>query len=86
MGNLLYFYGDECDVCEKIKPLLNKLEKELKVKIQKFEVWHNDANARKFREYDQGRCGGLPFLINTKTNEIVCGYKDYEGLKEWASA
>lgn len=84
MSNLIEFYGDECSHCITMKPIVEKLEKELNIEIEKIEVWHNEANSKKLEELDKGRCGGVPFFINTKTDEVICGAADYERLKNWA--
>lgn len=81
---LLEFYGDTCPHCVAMKPLIAQLEGELKVKVQAFEVWNNEENAKKMDEYDQGFCGGVPFFINTDTKAKLCGSTDYESLKAWA--
>lgn len=82
---LLEFYGEECPHCIKVKPLVEKLEQETGVKIEKYEVWHNEENVKKAREYDKGLCGGVPFFFNTETNDFICGEADYERLKAWAA-
>lgn len=81
---LLEFYGTECPHCIKMKPLVEQLERETGIKVEAFEVWHNEANAKKMDEYDTGLCGGVPFFYNTDTKQFVCGSIDYEKLKEWA--
>ena len=83
---LLEFYGDTCPHCLAMKPLLRKLEKELKVKFTSYEVWHNPKNVQKFEACDKdGECGGVPFYYNTKTKKSVCGEVSYAELKKWAS-
>lgn len=81
---LLEFYGTECPHCNRMHPLVEQLEKELGVKVEKYEVWHNEENAHKMRDYDRGFCGGVPFFYNTSTGEYICGEAPYETLKEWA--
>lgn len=83
--NLLEFYGTECEHCHAMDPLVEKLEKDLGVKIKKVEVWHNEQNAKTMEKYDDGKCGGVPFFFNTKTEKWICGETSYEKLKEWAS-
>lgn len=82
---LLEFYGKECPHCVRMMPLVEQLEKELSVKVEKFEVWHNEENANKMMEYDEGFCGGVPFFFNTDSKEWICGGTDYDKLKAWAS-
>jgi len=81
---LLEFYGTECSHCRNMHPLVARLQKELKVKVQKFEVWHNDKNAALMESIEKGRCGGVPFFYNSKTHDMICGEVDYESLKKWA--
>lgn len=83
---LLFFYGQECSHCHAMFPLVEKLEQETGVKIEKYETWHNEENARQLDEYDQGLCGGVPFFFNTETKDFLCGETSYEKLKEWAKA
>jgi len=81
---LIEFYGEECVHCEKMKPLVENLEKEAQIKIEKYETWHNEDNSRKMEEYDKEYCGGVPFFINTETGNHICGEASYEDLKRWA--
>ena len=85
MSNLLEFYGRECPHCLKIKPLLERLEKETGVKVESYEVWYNEENSAKMQGYDRGFCGGVPFLYNTETDEWLCGEASYEEIKKWAN-
>ncbi len=67
-----------------MEPLVEQLEKELNVKVQYLETWHDEENAKLLEQYDQGRCGGVPFFYNTKSSKFICGNCDYETLKAWA--
>ena len=82
--NLLEFYGTECVHCNEMKPLVQRLEQELGKELTTLEVWHNQANLQKFQQADQGKCGGVPFFLNTKTGKFICGSTSYENLKKWA--
>ena len=82
--SLVEFYGAECKHCNEMEPLIKKLETELKMKVNKIEVWHNDNNARMMQEYDKGYCGGVPFFFNEKTGKWICGAVSYAELKKWA--
>ncbi len=86
MNKLLYFYGEECEHCHAMKPLIEKLEKENKFTLEKYEVWHNEENAKKMEGLDKNYCGGVPFFYNTKSNEWICGEASYEKLKTWAES
>ena len=83
-GDLIQFYGRECIHCREMEPLIERLEREEGIKIEKLEVWHNSDNLRIMREFDKGYCGGVPFFYNKKTGKWICGSTSYEKLKEWA--
>lgn len=81
---LLEFYGDACPHCIAMKPLVAQLEAELGVKVEQYEVWNSEENAKKMDALDQGFCGGVPFFMNTESKKKICGSTDYESLKAWA--
>ena len=83
---LLFFYGKECPHCHEMIPLLDRLEKEAGVSVERYETWHNKEHYERLSKYDTGTCGGVPFMINTETQESICGSTDYEHLKSWALA
>ena len=85
MGDLLFFTGRECVHCKTMKPLVERLEKEERVKLEEIEVWHNEQNAKMMQQYDKGYCGGVPFFFNKKTGKWICGATSYENLKKWAT-
>lgn len=84
MNHLIMFYGTECSHCHQMTPLVDKLEAETGLKVERLETWHNAANASLQDTYDQNHCGGVPFFINTKTKEWICGSTDYDELSRWA--
>ncbi|MBI4127675.1 MAG: hypothetical protein HY459_01250 [Parcubacteria group bacterium] len=84
MSHLLEFYGTECPHCQRMHVLVERLEKEEGLTVDRHEVWHNEDNARKMTEYDRGFCGGVPFFYNTKTEQWICGEVQYADFKLWA--
>lgn len=81
---LLEFYGETCPHCIAMKPHVEKMEKELGVEVEKYEVWNNEENAEKMKEYDTGLCGGVPFFYNTDSKQFICGSIGYDKLVAWA--
>jgi hypothetical protein len=69
-----------------MEPIVERVERELGVRFERYEVWHDERNAQLFEEYDQGRCGGVPFYVNTATGEWICGETDEETFKAFAAA
>jgi hypothetical protein len=85
MSHLLEFYGEECPHCVRMHELVEKLDKEEGLKMDRFEVWNNKENEKKLLELDcNNECGGVPFFYNTKTNKFICGETDYETFAKWA--
>ncbi len=85
MKDLLFFYGDECDFCIEVMNHVDRLIDE-GFDIKKMEVWNNKENDKIMEELDRGDdcCGGVPFFINKKTKETICGEASYKQIKEWA--
>ena len=85
MGDLLVFYGTECVHCHQMFPLIDKLEEEEGLKIEKLEIWHDSKN-RAIYDKSNGiiKCTGVPFFYNKKSKKGLCGSTSYENLKKWA--
>lgn len=85
------FHGRECPHCKKMQPLVDRLEKETGITIDRREVWHDEKNAdlmRTKRDIISAKCGGqlrVPTFLNSETDDVMCGEFEYEKLKEWAS-
>ncbi len=85
MSDLLMFYGTECIHCHEMNPLVEKLEKELKVKVEKFEIWHNSKNKKLYDTCNtEIHCTGVPYFFDKKSKQGICGAVDYPILKKWA--
>ncbi len=82
---LVEYFGDTCPHCIAIKPLVQEVEKELGVTVEKLEVWNDEENLKKLEAADGGRCGGVPFFHNTETNDFICGSANKERLMAWAT-
>ena len=85
MADLIMYYGEECTHCHAMDPLIEKLEKEKKVKVKRVETWHNAKNKEQFMKDNNGQCPGVPFFINKKNGKTICGEASYEEVVDWAS-
>lgn len=88
LTTFIEFYGAECPHCQKMVPIVEKVEKESGVIFQKLEVWHNDTNRETMLYYAKDierDCGflGVPTFFSTKTNRSVCGEMTVEKLKRF---
>ncbi|QLH74053.1 MAG: thioredoxin family protein [Methanomassiliicoccales archaeon] len=89
---LIWFWGRECPHCKQIRPTVEQLEKELNIKLEHLEVWHNQENQRLMQEYGDvisEACGGelgVPAFYNERKGKALCGYRiSLDKMKEWAS-
>jgi thiol-disulfide isomerase/thioredoxin len=80
---LYFFYGQECPHCHEVMPYVDALIEE-GVKIEKLETWHNEENAKLADEKDGGKCGGVPFFLNEKSGELICGSTSEKNIRRWA--
>ena len=83
-SDLVEYYGTECHFCIQMAPDIARLEKELGIKIEKKECWHNAKNQMEFMKEAAGKCGGVPFFLNRKSGKFICGAGSYDKLKAWA--
>jgi thiol-disulfide isomerase/thioredoxin len=90
MANLIMFHGQECPHCQRMMPLVEKLEQETGIRFDKREIWHDETNAdlmRSYRSIITPKCGGqlkVPTFLAPDANDAVCGEMPYETLKGWA--
>lgn len=90
MREIIFFHGQDCPHCARMRPVVDKLEKELKIKIKRLEVWYNEKNADIMRKYskiiaeasDDGTLG-VPAFVDVKNNECLIGEQDEKDLKKW---
>jgi thiol-disulfide isomerase/thioredoxin len=90
MAEILMFHGRECPHCRVMMPLVDRLEAETGLTVEKLEIWHNEKNAdlmRSHRDVLVPKCGGqlrTPTFFKPKANDVLCGEVTYEALKDWA--
>ncbi|MDY6788485.1 MAG: hypothetical protein SVV03_00835 [Candidatus Nanohaloarchaea archaeon] len=80
---LYFFYGKECPHCQSMEPLVENLEDE-GFEVEWLETWHDEENAEKKEELDDGKCGGVPFFYNTESDQWICGETSFMELEKWA--
>ena len=79
---LLMFYEEECDPCVVMETLVQKIEKELGVNIDRLEVWGNQENKHLLEKY--AGVSIVPFFYNESTGVRISGETDFGTLKKWA--
>ena len=76
------FYEEKCEPCVAMEPLVDKLESELDLKVDRLEVWNNPDNKQLLDKY--AGVSMVPFFYNEATGAKINGESDYEALKLWA--
>ena len=83
-NRLLMFSSKNCEGCEAMNPLVEKLEQEQWLKIERLEVWYNNDNQKLLSKY--AGFAATPFFYNEETEKKISGECDYESLKNWAKS
>ena len=76
------FYEEKCEPCISMEPLINKLESEFELKVNRLDILDNSENKRLLDKH-----AGLtmvPFFYNEATGAKISGEADYESLKKWS--
>lgn len=83
--SLLYFYGDGCEHCEKVKPVLASLkERYPELQVEAREIWYNQTNQQRFVEVSRQyglKNAGIPLIVIGGTvlagdKTIITGLED----------
>lgn len=65
--SLLFFYGDGCEHCEKVKPVIASLkEKYPELQVESLEIWYNQTNQQRFVEVSRQyglKNAGVPLVV-----------------------
>lgn len=80
---LYMFHGAGCEHCENMHPKVEKLKDE-GYDITVLEVWHDEDNEQKMKEFDDVGCGGVPFFYDTENDDYICGEVGMDTLRHWA--
>jgi thiol-disulfide isomerase/thioredoxin len=87
LDHIIEFYGETCPHCVALRPIVEGIEKDREVEIQKLEVWDNAENKKLMMQYEDiigEACGGfaaVPALVNTKTKQALCGAHDAKEIE-----
>lgn len=89
-AQLIFFWGNGCPHCEKVKEFIKEKNLESKVKILSKEVYYDQTNqkqlvetVKKCPEIDTSQGIGVPLAFDTQNNK--CLYGD-SAIIEWLSS
>lgn len=80
---LIEFHSDNCDHCEQMEPVLQRLERDLNTKVRRINIFRRREFYGLLEVMGHDECGGLPFYYNRRTGQAVCGATSYANLKRW---
>lgn len=87
--HIILFYGATCPYCHDIEPVLDRLENEKAVVIERLEVWNNPENQKRMDALTplyEKECGGnmiVPSVYDPATGRLICNPGSYEKLTQW---
>ena len=87
-GDFVEFYGEGCQHCTRMIPVVEMVENETGVIFQKIEIWNNESNKETFLMHADAierDCGmlGVPAFYAAKTDRAICGEISAEKLKQF---
>ena len=82
---LVEFHSDNCDHCEQMEPVLQRLEEDLQTKIRRINIDRRREFYSLMEAMGHDECGGLPFYYNRRTAQAICGATSYANLKRWGT-
>lgn len=82
---LLEFHTDNCDQCEQMEPVLQRLEDDLGTKIRRINVLRRREFLGLLECVGHDEFGGFPFYFNRRTAQAVGGATSYYNLKKWGT-
>ena len=80
---LYYFYGSGCPNCERVKTIIERLTKNRKIVVKKYEVWYNKKNRSLLLRMAKDRnlnVKGVPAVIIE--NDLYVGVKEISGIQD----
>jgi len=83
--HVLMFRGRNDPFCNYMDPICEELEKELKCKIFRIDVWKSAQSMELLQQFDalgKDKCGGVPYFFNKKTKYHICGATTKANLKK----
>jgi len=83
-STLYYFYSIGCAFCNKIEPIVDKLNSN-GYNIIKLDTSEKDNYLFKQEVLQKFKLQcGTPFLVDSETGNAVCGWRNEETIKKWA--
>ncbi|ELR24227.1 uncharacterized protein ACA1_272280 [Acanthamoeba castellanii str. Neff] len=82
--DLMFYFSETCPFTQRVLPEVECLQQAMPEgrSLQRLEIRSDKTNYGRYQEAAQGKCRGVPFFINSKTGNFVCGAAPCATLKE----
>jgi thiol-disulfide isomerase/thioredoxin len=78
---LVEFHHDDCDHCQQMEPVLQRLEEDLDTKIRRINIFRRKEFQALLQSVGHDECNSFPFYYNRRTGQAVCGATSYMNLR-----
>lgn len=82
---MLEFVTEGSDHCTQMEPVVQRLEKDLRIKVRKINISKRQDFVKLYDCVGGNECGTVPFFYNRRTAQAVCGPTPYQNLKKLAT-
>lgn len=82
---VLEFISDGSDYCIQMEPVVQRLEKDLGIKVRKINISKRQDFVKLYDCVGGNECGTVPFFYNRRTAQAICGPTPYQNLKKLAT-
>lgn len=79
---LIAYSSDNCDNCEQMEPVVQRLEDDLNTKVRRINISRRKEFIAALEVIGFDECGTLPFYYNRRTGQAICGATTYLNLKK----
>jgi len=82
---LIEFVSDNCDLCDQMRPVIERLEEDLGTKVRRINIQRRSEFIGLLEAigFDEG--GNFPFYFNRRTGQAICGATTYMNLRRWGT-
>lgn len=82
---LIEFVSDNCDMCDQMRPVVERLEDDLGTKVRRINIQRRNEFIALLETigFDEG--GNFPFYYNRRSGQAICGATTYMNLRRWGT-
>jgi len=82
---LLEMVSDDCENCEFMEPIVERLEEDLQTEVRRINISRRREFLAALNVMGHSECGTFPFYYNRRTGQAICGATNYRNLRNLAT-